>query len=167
MTASGTIALSRLSDIFGEANVIRDPALLAAYRIGGQSPTAAVQPRSSEEVSEILKFATSEKLTSVISGARTKLAMGIPPRQYDLALDMSRMQRIIGYDPQDLTLSVESGTPLQTISNALAEHGQFLPLAVPFSARATIGGTIASGVDSPLRQSFGTARDFVLGMEFV
>ena len=42
-----------------------------------------------------------------------------------------------------------------------------LPLAVPFMDRATVGGTIASGVDSPLRQLYGTARDYVLGMEFV
>ena len=33
--------------------------------------------------------------------------------------------------------------------------------------RATVGGTIASGVDSPLRQFYGTARDYMLGMEFV
>ena len=42
-----------------------------------------------------------------------------------------------------------------------------MPLAVPFLDRTTVGGTIASGVDSPLRQSYGTARDYILGMEFV
>ena len=42
-----------------------------------------------------------------------------------------------------------------------------MPLAVPFLAHATIGGLVASGVDSPLRQFYGTARDFLLGMEFV
>ncbi len=56
---------------------------------------------------------------------------------------------------------------MHKIASALAEHRQFLPLAVPFANRATAGGTIASGIDSPLRQLYGTARDFVLGMEFV
>ena len=56
---------------------------------------------------------------------------------------------------------------LAEAASVLAEHRQFLPLAVPFIRQTTIGGTIAGGVDSPLRQSFGTARDFVLGMEFV
>jgi glycolate oxidase FAD binding subunit len=167
MSAGGTIAFSRLSDISGEANTIRDPAQLAAYQVDGQIPAAAVQPASGEEVVEIAKFAAHQKLALVVSGARTKLAMGMPPTQYDLALDMTRMNRIVAYDPQDLTLCVEAGAPLQTVANALAEHGQFLPLAVPFAARATVGGTIASGVDSPLRQTYGTARDFVLGMEFV
>lgn len=167
MSASGTIALSQLSQISGESNVIRDAASLSAYHINGQIPAAAVRPSSEEEVAEILKCAAREKLAIVVSGARTKIGMGMPPRQYDLALDMTRMDRIIAYDPQDLTLSVESGTPLRTLASALAQHGQFLPLAVPFAGQATVGGTISSGVDSPLRQSFGTARDFVLGMHFV
>jgi glycolate oxidase FAD binding subunit len=53
------------------------------------------------------------------------------------------------------------------LAGVLAERGQFLPLAVPFFGRATVGGTVASGVDSPLRQFYGTARDYVLGMQFV
>src|SRR4029077_15387818 len=71
------------------------------------------------------------------------------------------------YDPGDLTLSVEAGCPVCRVQAALAEYCQFLPFAVPFFERSTIGGAIASGVDSPLRHGFGTARDFVLGIEFV
>ncbi len=93
--------------------------------------------------------------------------MGAAPRQYDLALDLTRLDRVIAYDPGDMTLSVEPGIPLRRIESALAEHRQFLPLVVPFMDRATVGGTIASGVDSPLRQFYGTARDYVLGIEFV
>jgi glycolate oxidase FAD binding subunit len=82
-------------------------------------------------------------------------------------VDMTRMARVVAYDPGDLTLSAEPGIRLQEIAAALAEHRQFLPLDVPYMDRATVGGTIASGIDSPLRHSYGTARDFVLGMEFV
>jgi len=49
----------------------------------------------------------------------------------------------------------------------LAEHKQWLPLGAPFEDHSTIGGTIASGVDGTFRQSYGTARDYVLGIEFV
>ncbi len=80
---------------------------------------------------------------------------------------MTRLNKVIAYDPGDLTLSVEAGVPLAKLAQVLAEHRQFLPLAVPFVNRTTIGGLIASGVDSPLRQFYGTARDFLLGMEFV
>ncbi len=167
MSASGTIAFSRLAEITGESNVTRDSAELACYDIDGKSPTAAVRPGSEEEVVEIVKFAAREKLAIIPTAARTKLRIGMPPRQYDLALGMTRMDRIVAYDPGDLTLSVEPGTPMHRIASALAEHRQFLPLAVPFMSRATVGGTIASGVDSPSRHGYGTARDFVLGMQFV
>ena len=103
----------------------------------------------------------------VATGARTKLGIGYAPSRYDLALDMTRLNKVIAYDPGDLTLSVEAGVPLAKLAQVLAEHRQFLPLAVPFANRTTIGGLIASGVDSPLRQFYGTARDFLLGMEFV
>jgi glycolate oxidase FAD binding subunit len=42
-----------------------------------------------------------------------------------------------------------------------------LPLVTPFFQSATVGGAIASGLDSPLRHSYGTARDFMIGAEFV
>jgi glycolate dehydrogenase FAD-binding subunit len=167
MSASGAIALSQLAEIAGESNVIRDPSQLVTYEIDGNSPSAVVCPGSTEEVAEIVKFAGREKLALIPAGARTKLEIGMPPRQYDFALDMTRMDRIAAYDPGDLTLGVEAGITLHRIASTLAEHRQFLPLAVPFMDRATVGGTIASGVDSPLRLSYGTARDFVLGMEFV
>jgi glycolate oxidase FAD binding subunit len=167
MSVSSAMISSRLAELAGASHVTSDPAEIAAYQIDGMRPTAVVRPGSSEEVAEIVKFAAAEKLAIVPTGARTKLPIGMPPRKFDVALDMTRMDRIVAYDPGDLTLSVEPGIPLHKIASALAEHRQFLPLFVPFMNRATAGGTIASGVDSPLRQTYGTARDFVLGLEFV
>jgi glycolate oxidase FAD binding subunit len=158
---------SRLAEIVGAANVASDFAQLATYEIDRKLPAAAVRPGSSEEVAAIVKFAASEKLTLVPTGARTKLGIGHAPSRYDLALDMTRLNKVIAYDPGDLTLSVEAGVRLAKLAQVLAEHRQFLPLPVPFVNRTTIGGLIASGVDSPLRQFYGTARDFLLGMEYV
>jgi glycolate oxidase FAD binding subunit len=159
--------ISRLCELVGAANVASDFAQLAAYEIDRKLPAAAVRPGSSEEVAKIVKFAASEKLALVPTGARTKLGVGYAPSRYDLALDMTRLNKVIAYDPGDLTLSVEAGVPLAKLAQVLAEHRQFLPLPVPFVNRTTIGGLIASGVDSPLRQFYGTARDFLLGMEYV
>jgi glycolate oxidase FAD binding subunit len=167
MNLTGISASSRLGDIVGKANIVSDPAQLAAYKINGKIPAAAMRPGTAAEVVEIVKFAASEKLAIVPSGARTKLGMGFAPSRYDLALDMTRLDRVAAYDSGDLTLSVEAGVPLHALGGTLAEHRQFLPLAVPYMSQTTIGGLIASGVDSPLRQFYGTARDFLLGMEFV
>jgi len=158
---------SRAAEIVGAANFTDDPAQLAAYEVEGERPSAAARPEAANEVAELVKLAAAEKLAVIPMGARTKLSIGMPPVRYDLAIDMTRLDRVISYDPGDLTLSVEAGIPLAKLAATLAEHQQFLPLEVPFYERATIGGTLASGVDSPLRQMYGTARDFVLGMEFV
>ncbi|MDE3110508.1 MAG: FAD-binding oxidoreductase, partial [Acidobacteriota bacterium] len=166
MPATST-AGSRLADISGAASVITDPARLAAYEVHGKAPLAAVQPASREAVPEIVKFCVSEKLSVIPCGARSKLRMGGTPERYDVALDVSRLDRVIAYDPDDLTLSVEAGIPLQRLAGVLAGHRQFVPLEVPFLSQATAGGTIASGVHSPLRQAYGTARDFLLGIEVV
>jgi glycolate oxidase FAD binding subunit len=164
--ASKTIR-SRLPDIVGATHVINDPAQLAFYEIDQKKPGAAVRPGSREEVAEIVKFAAAENLAVIPTGARTKLGMGLPPARYDVALDMTRLDRVIAYDPADLTLAVEAGHSLRQLLGVLGDHRQFLPLFVPYLSRTTVGGTIAAGVDSPLRQHYGTARDFVLGMEYV
>lgn len=167
MNAPATISLSRIADVVGAPNVITEPQALAAYSVDGLVPQIAARPASAQEVSELVKFAAAEKLAVIPTGARTKLGIGMPPSRYDLAIDMTRLDRVISYDPGDLTLSGEPGIPLARLAKVLAEHNQFLPLAVPFYDSATVGGTLASGVDSPLRHFYGTARDFVLGMEFV
>jgi glycolate oxidase FAD binding subunit len=167
MTPAGTVPHSRLADLVGSQRVIADPAQLASYEIDGLRPSAALQPESAAQVSEIIKFARTEKLGIVATGGRTKLNIGLPPKRYDLALDISSLNKIIAYDPGDLTLSVEAGLHLSVLDGTLAQHSQFLPLAVPYHLHTTMGGVIASGVDGPLRQFYGTARDFLLGIEFV
>jgi len=167
MSIASITASSRLAGIVGPAHVISESPELSAYEIGGHRPQAVVRPGSGEEVAQIVKFAFSEKLAMVPCGARTKLSMGLPPRQYDLALDLTRLDRVTAYDPGDLTLAVEPGMRLHALEKVLGEHKQWVPLAVPYFTQATAGGAIASGVDTPLRQMYGTARDYVLGLEFV
>lgn len=167
MSISTKTASTRLAGVVGEQNCSADAAQLTMYEIDGARPSTVVRPSSKGEVAEIVKAAASERLTIVPSGARTKLGIGLTPQKYDVALDVTRLDRVIAYDPDDLTLSVEAGIPLKKLAGVLAERGQFLPLAVPFFDYATVGGTIASGVDSPLRQLYGTVRDYILGIEFV
>ncbi|MGH9699554.1 MAG: FAD-binding oxidoreductase [Candidatus Acidiferrales bacterium] len=167
MTIAPQSLARQLADICGPANTMEDPGELARYQIGEMRPLVAARPASSEETVEIVKLAEGEGLALVACGARTKLGMGMPPRKYDLALDLARLNRVIAYDPGDLTLSVEAGISLAALDGELRKHSQFLPQAVPFFRSATVGGTVASGVDTPLRQFYGTARDYVLGMEFI
>jgi glycolate oxidase FAD binding subunit len=164
--ASALIA-TRIAQRFGVENAIVSAADLAGYEVDEMRPAAAVFARSPEEIAELLKFAASEKLAVIPCGARTKLRIGMPPARYDIALDLSRMNRVLAYEPRDLTLGVEPGMRFSALAIILAAEKQFLPLNPPFFQRATIGGILAADSASPLRHSFGGPRDFVLGLEFV
>jgi len=167
MTSPAASLPARLGSIVGASRVLTDSASCAGYAVDEFLPAAVARPTSAAEVAEIVRFAALEKLVLIPCGNRTKLAIGMPPSRFDIALDMTSLDQILHYDPGDLTVSAEAGTPLVKLNSALNEHNQFLPLLVPWYSRSTIGGTIASGIDSPLRQFYGTARDFLIGAEFV
>ncbi|MGA2812837.1 MAG: FAD-binding oxidoreductase [Candidatus Acidiferrum sp.] len=158
---------ARLAAILTPDRVSGEAGELARYAIDEILPAAVAKPGSAEETAEIVRFAAAQGLAIIPSGHRSKLAIGRPPTRYDIALDMSALKQIAHYDPDDLTLSVDAGCTLLSIATALAPQKQFLPLTVAFGAHATVAGTIASGVDSHLRQQYGTARDFLVGAEFI
>lgn len=164
--ASASIA-ARLAQTFGVANVVTGTTELAAYEVDGMRPAAAVMAASVEKIAELLRFAAADKLAVIPCGRRTKLGIGAPPNQYDIALDLSRMNHVLAYEPRDLTLGVEPGMPFAALAETLAAEKQFLPLSPPFAGRATIGGILAADSASPVRYAYGGPRDFVLGMEFV
>ena len=167
MSQAAALAASRLAELVGAEQVRNDPAALSPYQVDGLLPSAAVLPGSPEEIAEVLRFAAAEGLAVIPMGGRSKLGIGMPPRKYDVALDVSRMNRVLAYEPGDLTLGVEPGVRFAELSKQLAGERQLLPLGSPFAERATMGGIVAAGSDSPLRYGYGGMRDYVLGMEFV
>ena len=166
MTATANLA-TRLESALGAHRVITAETELREYAIDGMVPNAIVRPASAQEAAEVIRFAIAEKLAIVATGSRSKLDLGMPPARYDLALDMNALHDIAHFDPGDLTLSVDAGMPLRQLAKALAEKGQFLPLAVPCYETSTVAGALASGIDSILRKQYGTARDFLIGAEFI
>ncbi len=83
-------------------------------------------------------------------------------------LDVSGHRGVVHYAPEELVLTVRTGTPLKEVEALLAERGQMLAFEPPhFGSGATIGGTFAAGLSGPRRAAAGSARDFVLGMRFI
>jgi glycolate oxidase FAD binding subunit len=167
MNRPAQASFTRLEEIAGGAHIVTDAAELAAREVCGVRPAVIARPADAAQIAEIVRFASAEKLAVIPTGGCTKRGIGSPPARYDIALDLSRMNRVLAYDPQDLTLGVEPGVRIEELLRTLAEKKQFLPLAVPFSDRATIGGIVAANSSSPLRHAYGAVRDFCLGMEFV
>ena len=158
---------SRLESAIDASQVTVDQAICSQYAVHEIIPSAVAKPTSTGQVAEIVRFAVLEKVALIPCGHRTKLEIGMPPSRYDIAIDMTGLHQIAHYDPGDLTVSVDAGASFNDLAAPLYKKKQFLPLSVPFYFESTIGGIIASGVDSPLRQSYGTARDFLIGAEFV
>lgn len=167
MNVTGANLAARLEAVMGAAQVDSERDSCEKYTVDGVVPAAIARPSCAAEIVELVRFAKSEGLGVIPCGHRTKLGIGMPPARYDLAIDASGLNQIAYYDPGDLTLSVDAGMGLAQLDAVLREQNQFLPLAVPFFEECTVGGTIASGADSALRPSYGSARDFLLGAEFV
>jgi glycolate oxidase FAD binding subunit len=167
MIKPSTNVVTELESLLGASRVISDSAARAKYAIDELIPSVIALPSCTEEVAEIVRFAVLENLATIPCGARTKLRFGPPPTRYSIALDMTSLNQIVHYDPDDLTLSVEAGATVAKLNSTLIEHQQFIPLLVPWYSLTTVGGTIASGIDSPLRHFYGTARDFLIGAESI
>lgn len=167
MNSASSTVLARLAAILGAENCASDAGQLARYAVDGAVPRVVVRPGTAEEVAEVVRFAAAEKLALIACGSGSKLGIGLPPARYDVALDTTRLSRIVSYDPGDLTLSVEAGIGIRALFDALGQKNQWLPLYVPWFERATLGGILAGNSLSPLRYMFGGPRDFLLGMEFV
>jgi glycolate oxidase FAD binding subunit len=167
MSTTAANVAARLETIIGTDHVNSGSESCAKFAVDGAVPSAVARPTSSAELVEIVRFAKSEKLALIPCGNCTKLGIGMPPVGYDIALDMTGLNQIAYYDPGDLTLSVDAGMNLTQLADALAHQDQFVPLAVPFFEECTIGGTIASNIGSCMRRGYGSARDFLLGAEFV
>jgi glycolate oxidase FAD binding subunit len=91
------------------------------------------------------------------------MALGNRPTRLDLVLDTTSLDRVIEYEPADLTVTVEAGVRFSRLQELLRAEGQFLALDPPATPDSTIGGIIATNASGPLRFAYGTARDLVIG----
>jgi len=102
-----------------------------------------------------------------VAGARTKPALSTPP-DHAVCLDLSGCRGLTEYHPEEFIFTARAGTPLTEITETLAHHGQYLPCDPPLAAQgATLGGSIAAGLNGSGRLRYGGWRDFILGAVFL
>ena len=102
-----------------------------------------------------------------VRGAGTKSALsGAAPDAP--ALDLSALAGIVEHTPEECTFTALAGTRIAAIERMLASHGQYLPFDPPFAAAgATLGGTVAAGLNGSCRYRYGGVRDFIIGARIV
>ncbi|HZD89623.1 MAG TPA: glycolate oxidase subunit GlcE [Pseudolabrys sp.] len=136
--------------------------------------TDTLKPRDAKEVEEAVRWALGEEKPLELVGQGSKRAIG-RPSQTDLTLDLSDLTGVTLYEPAELILSAQAGTPLREIEALLAENNQELafepidygPLLGGETGRATLGGVIAANLAGPRRIKIGAARDHFLGVTAV
>src|SRR5262245_64650805 len=104
-----------------------------------------VTPTNVDELADTLRDAADREQPVVPWGAGTLQHLGDAPPPGALTLYTTALNRIVEYNPADLTITVEAGVSLGAIQEALRPHGQWLPWDPPTPAEATIGGLLAAG----------------------
>src|SRR5690606_12696236 len=105
-----------------------------------------------------------QRVALVPSGGRTGLSGGAVAARGELVVSLERMQRVLGFDAVDRSLTVEAGIPLQAAQEAA--HGHGLQYPVDFAARGScsIGGNIATNAGGMRVVRYGNTREWIAGL---
>ncbi len=128
--------------------------------------SALIFAQSTQEVSDILKFAHSNKIPVTPRGAGTNLVGSTVPHNGSIILDLSLMNRILEIDKENFTATVEPGVILEDFQKYVEGLGFFYP-PDPGEKRASIGGNIATNAGGMRAVKYGVTRDYVMGLELV
>lgn len=161
------ILARQLGDFTDINHILTESADCARYSVQGVIPQLVVAPRTVTELSQVMAAAYEAGAVVVPWGGGTQQSYGRAPEQIDLLVRTERLNRVVEYEPDDLTISVEAGLTLGALDDLLAEHGQMLPLDAPLPRQATLGGLLATAMDGPRRLGYGTSRDLLIGIGVV
>ena len=122
--------------------------------------------KSTQEVSEVLKFANKNKIPVTPRGAGTNLVGSTVPFEDAIIIDFSQMNRILEIDRENFTATVEPGVILQDFQKYVESLGLFYP-PYPGEKMASIGGNIATNAGGMRAVKYGVTRNYVMGLELV
>lgn len=122
-----------------------------------------IQPNTFAEIAELCR--SSQRILPV--GSQSKQALTAEASSGDITfIEMRGHTGVVTYDPSEFLISARAGTTIAELAQVLAAEGQYLPFdPVLVDQRATLGGSIASGVSGPCRLLYGGLRDFMLEVQ--
>jgi glycolate oxidase FAD binding subunit len=138
-----------------------------AHAVDGLAPKSVVHPRTYEEVCGVIRYANAGRLAVIPLGGHLHAALGNLPERYDLALDVSRLNQVVEFEPADLTIACQAGITLGALRQATGAAGMMVPFDPALPNGATVGGVLASALTGPARMSLGAPRDFTIGLRVV
>jgi glycolate oxidase len=133
--------------------------------VGG--PLAAFRARSRAEVQQAVAACAELGIAVVTRGAGTGLSGGANAVDGCLMLDLSRMNRILEIDTDNMLAVVEPGVVNDDLKAAVAAHGLWYPPDPASAPWSTIGGNVATNAGGLCCLKYGVTRDYVLSLEAV
>jgi glycolate oxidase len=161
-----------LREIVGEEHVLLGDAIGDDYAhdealsAHAQKPLAVVRPISAEQVSRILREASSRKIAVTPRGSGTGLSGACIPPEGGIVLSLERMKRVLEVDLANHMAVVEAGVTLAELNDKLAEHGLLYPV-MPGENSASLGGNVNTNAGGMRAVKYGVTRHHVVGLEAV
>lgn len=159
-----------LRAIVGDGGVLTGEAVSSRYpgyfmeRIEAD---AIVRPRTTAEVAAILKACNEAGQPVVVQGGMSGWVRATQTKQGEIILSMERMAEIESIDPVNRTATVQAGVILDTLENALADHGLTFPLDLGGRGSCQLGGNASTNAGGMRVIRYGMMREQVLGVEAV
>jgi len=150
--------LGKLTDCLGAG------ALLAGEDSDRRSPIV-LRPSTVEALAEALALLDGEGEPLLPRGGGTAMLPLEPAPSVVLATE--RLNRLVDYQPDDMTVTAEAGMTLAALQSVLAARGQRVPFDPALPERATLGGIVATDRTGPWRCAYRSPRDWLIGLTVI
>ncbi len=130
-------------------------------------PDVVVYAATTEEVSRVVKLANIWKIPILPRGAGSGFTGGSLPVRGGIVLVLTRMDRIIDIDTENLIAEVEPGVVTAELQRQVEKLGLFYPPDPASKEFSTLGGNVAECAGGPRCVKYGVTKDYVLGLEVV
>jgi len=151
--------------------VLDSPEDLASYAYDStfaeHRPDAVVLPTTTEQVGRILALAGREHVPVVPRGMGTGLAAASIPFSGGIVLSLTRMNRILEIDRENMTVRTQAGIVTADLEAEVSKLGLFYPPDPSSNRQSTIGGNIACNAGGPRCLKYGVTGDYVMGLTVV
>ncbi|KIK71133.1 hypothetical protein GYMLUDRAFT_33265 [Collybiopsis luxurians FD-317 M1] len=129
--------------------------------------TTVLRPKSTQQVSEIVKWCNERRIGIVPQGGNTGLVGGSVPLRDELILSLSNMTQVRSFDPVSGILVADAGCILQSLTDYIAPHNHIMPLDLGAKGSCQIGGNVSTNAGGLRLLRYGSLHGSVLGLEVV